>query len=153
MSLIRMQSRTPRLAPWADFDVLQQRLQRLFGEPSLGVVQTLGWVPPVDVTETEKELVVSAELPGLAAEDVDVAIDRDVLTLRGEKKEEKETKGAEQHLWERTYGAFERSFTLPCMVDAGAAKAEFIKGVLTVHLPKAKEEIAKGHKIPIAQAK
>lgn len=151
MTLIKMQPRLPRFAPWADLDTMQQRLQRMFGEPTLGMVQTLGWVPAVDVSETPKELVVTAELPGMEAADVDVAIDRDVLTLRGEKKEEKETKDAERHLWERTYGAFERSFTLPCAVDAPAAKAEFVKGVLTVHLPKAKEEIAKGHKIPIAQ--
>src|SRR5262249_3954954 len=90
------------------------------------------FVPDMDVTETDKEIRVSAELPGVEEKDVDVSLSGETLTIRGEKKAEKEEKYGGRHFLERTYGSFERRFALPCDVDAEHAKAEFKKGVLTL---------------------
>lgn len=95
------------------------------------------FMPRVDVRETDGEVRVSAELPGIDEKEVEISVDGDVLTIKGEKKEEKEEKGEEYYRLERTYGAFRRSVTLPCPVDVDKATASAAKGVLTVVLPKA----------------
>jgi HSP20 family protein len=105
-----------------------------------------GWgafSPQVDVTETDGEIKVSAELPGLGDEDIDVSLSNDVLTIRGEKKEEKEEKGRSYYRAERSYGSFVRSVPLPAEVDADKVDAVFQKGVLTVTLPKTGEARAR----------
>lgn len=96
--------------------------------------------PRVDVVDGETELKISAELPGMDAEDVDLSLTQDVLTIRGEKREESEDRGKEYHRIERSYGSFTRSVPLPCQVDPGAADATFEKGVLTVTMPKTRME-------------
>jgi HSP20 family protein len=95
--------------------------------------------PRVDVVETESEVRVSAELPGLDDQDIDVSLSRDVLTIKGEKKQEKKEKGRNYYRTERSYGSFQRSVPLPCEVDADKVDAVFQKGVLTITLPKAGE--------------
>ncbi|MGH8004831.1 MAG: Hsp20/alpha crystallin family protein [Limisphaerales bacterium] len=97
------------------------------------------WAPVVDVTETKDEVVVRAEVPGMVKEDLTVTLQDNVLTLRGEKKQEKEEKDASFHRMERGYGSFVRSFTLPTLVQADKVKAAYKDGVLTVTLPKAEE--------------
>jgi len=104
--------------------------------------------PRVDVAETDKEVRITAELPGVEEKDVEVSLSRDAITIKGEKREEKEEKGKEQYRMERSYGAFRRSFSLPCEVDADKATASFKKGVLTVMLPKT-AEAAKSKKIEV----
>jgi HSP20 family molecular chaperone IbpA len=106
----------------------------------------------MDIVDSEKELVLVAELPGLEKKDVEIAIEDGVLTLRGEKLEEKKENGAEKkyYLFERTFGSFNRTFTLPRFVDANKISAEFDKGVLKIHLPKTAELETKGRKIEIA---
>lgn len=94
--------------------------------------------PSVDVSETEKNVLVKAELPGLEPKDVDLTIERDTLILRGEKKQESEEKNENYHRVERSYGSFHRSIPLPVKVDAEKVKAKFKNGVLTVTLPKDK---------------
>src|SRR5436189_876875 len=94
------------------------------------------WVPPCDIFETDKELVMKFELPEVKKEEVDVTLENNVLTLRGERKFEEKTDRENYHRVERHYGEFMRSFTLPAFVDAGKIKAEFKDGVLTVTLPK-----------------
>jgi HSP20 family protein len=93
--------------------------------------------PRVDVTETDKEVKVSAELPGLDEKEIDLSLSRDMLTIRGEKRREEEEQGRNYYRAERSYGAFHRSVPLPAPVDADRADAVFRKGVLTVILPKA----------------
>lgn len=113
--------------------------------------QVVGWVPATELTENQDELLLTAELPGLDRKDIDIAVDEGVLTIRGEKAEERK-EGEEDkkyYLWERTYGSFQRSFVLPRNIDATKITAEFEKGVLKVRLPKTAESKAKGRKIEI----
>lgn len=95
-----------------------------------------GFSPRVDVVETDREFRVSAELPGMDERDVEVSISHNTLTIRGEKRAEKEDRGENYYHVERSYGSFHRSIPFPCEVDADKANAVFKKGVLTVTLPK-----------------
>lgn len=104
------------------------------------------FAPKVDVSETEHEVKLTAELPGLDEKDVEVTLEEDAVIIRGEKKEEKEEKKGDVHRMERTYGSFHRVIPLPAAVKADAAKATFKKGVLTVTLTK-KEEAATNRKL------
>ena len=95
--------------------------------------------PQVDVMEDDTQVRVSAELPGLAEKDIEVNLSQNVLTISGEKKQEREEKAESRYRMERSYGAFRRSIRLPCEVDAGKIEATLDKGVLTVTLPKTGE--------------
>jgi HSP20 family protein len=95
--------------------------------------------PSVDLYQTENEIVVKASLPGMKADDIQISVVGDVLTLRGETKMEEEVKEASYHIRERRSGSFARSMPLPSAVQADKAKAEFENGVLTLTLPKAEE--------------
>lgn len=108
------------------------------------------WSPRVDITETDKEFVIKAELPDVAKDDMHVSVDNGVLTIRGEKKQEKEEKGKKFHRIERHYGSFSRSFSLPENVDPSAIKAAFKDGVLDVSLPKTSKKSAKAIKVDVA---
>jgi HSP20 family protein len=142
------------LVPWRpfeDFGALRREmdrvLERFFGEPS-GVERPVGmWTPRINVTEGKDSLAITAELPGLEAKDVEVSISGDMLTIKGEKKQEREEKDEYRHMVERTYGAFSRMVRLPAPVDADKIKASFKNGVLTVTLPKT--EAAKQKPIPV----
>jgi HSP20 family protein len=103
--------------------------------------------PSLDVAETESEVQVTAELPGLSEKDIDVTLVDDTLTIKGEKKEEEKEEGKHFHRVERRYGSFERCLRLPSPVDTKAVSAKFENGVLTITLPKAEE--AKPKKIEI----
>ena len=96
-------------------------------------------MPAVDIIERESDFYIKAELPGVQKEDVKISVQNDVLTIRGEKKQETEKKGENYHRVERTYGSFQRSFTLPASVHSGRIEASFDNGVLTINLPKAEE--------------
>ena len=103
--------------------------------------------PSLDVEETENEVVVKAELPGLTDKDIDVSVVDDTLTIKGEKKHDKEEKGKHYHLVERRYGSFQRCVRLPSSVNSKKASARFKDGVLEITLPKSEE--AKPKKIEI----
>jgi len=105
--------------------------------------------PRVDVTEDDKEVRVTAELPGLGMKDIDLSLDQQVLTIRGEKHTEKQEKSRQMHRVERSYGSFRRDIFLPAEVEADHAEAVFDKGVLTVVLPKPAGSAQSGRKIPI----
>jgi HSP20 family protein len=105
------------------------------------------WYPASDVRETENEFIVRAELPGVAREDVRINLTNNTLSLRGEKKQETEEKKGNWHHVERTYGRFERTFTLPTDVAADRIKARYQDGVLEIVVPKA--EAARPREIPI----
>ncbi|WP_237213286.1 Hsp20/alpha crystallin family protein [Falsiroseomonas oryziterrae] len=108
-------------------------------------------VPAIDVVEAEKEFRITAELPGLDASNVELAVSGDVLTIKGEKKDEREEKTDNYHLSERRFGSFRRSFQLPRGVNRDRVEASFDKGVLTVTLPKTEEAAAQQRKIEIRQ--
>ena len=108
------------------------------------------WTPPVDIQETEKEYIVKADLPDVKKEDVKVEIDEDVLTVEGERNQEKEEKNKRFHRTERTYGKFVRRFALPTHVDGAAVRAEFKDGVLNVHLPKTEAAKPKAIEVKVA---
>jgi HSP20 family protein len=139
------------------FDELENRMRSFFESPlapfdDAFVTQPIGWLPPMDIVESELELILTAELPGLEKKDVEIAVENGVLTLRGEKSEERKEDEPEKkyYLFERSYGSFNRSFTLPRFVDANKIAAEFEKGVLKIHLPKTAETKNTGRKIDIA---
>ncbi len=94
------------------------------------------WSPAVDITEDDKEYLIKAELPEMKKEEVKVTVENGVLSVSGERKLEEEKKGRKFHRVERAYGAFERSFSLPEDASAADVKAEFVEGVLRLHLPK-----------------
>ncbi len=101
------------------------------------------WLPRLDITETDKTVEVKAELPGLESKDIDITLDRDLLVIKGEKKLEEEKKDRYYHRVERRYGAFCRSVRLPAVVKDEKIDATFKNGILTIVLPKVKEEVKK----------
>lgn len=141
---------TRAMSPWNELEQLQDRVNRVFGLNTPFFDEPLAWRPAVNLKEEDNEYILTAELPGMELKDIEVDVDKDTLTLKGEKKyEHEETKEGRWHLYERSYGTFERSFALPRAVEAEKVRAEFEDGVLTVHLPKRKE--AMGRKVEIAK--
>lgn len=155
MAITRYQFRTPGVAPWRELENVSSRLARFFDESQFRTPGEGGgnWIPSVNVAETNENLVLTADLPGMREEDVSIEIENNVLTISGEKMEErKEDEGEGErryHVWEREYGTFRRSFTLPRTVKADEITARFENGVLTIDLPKAAE--AKGRRIEISK--
>lgn len=154
MALVRY---TPHrtFAPWPEFETLTNRLSRIFAEPwdTPEPTGTGTWFPSVNVQEAPDELILTAELPGLLEEDVHVEIENNILTIRGEKREEREEGDEDRrfHVWERRFGSFQRAFTLPRSVQGDSIRAHFENGVLTLHMPKADE--AKSRRIEIKAKK
>jgi HSP20 family protein len=135
-----------------DLENLHERLDRMFRAsfPTIAAEQPTEWLPAIDLKEDDNEFLLTGEFPGLTDKDVRVEVEGNVLTLKGEKKserEEKQEKNGHWHLIERTYGSFQRSFSLPASVEAARIDAKFENGVLTVHMPKRKEATAR--QIPI----
>ena len=105
--------------------------------------------PSVDVTENDKEIKISAELPGMDEKDIDVSLQIDMLTIKGEKKEEKEDKGKDYYKMERSYGSFSRTIPLPVEVETDKVVASFKQGVLSITLPKTAKAVAETKKIAV----
>lgn len=131
-----------RWDPFRDLVSLQDRMNKLF-EDSLARSNTAdqemtmgAWTPAVDIFETSDEVVLKADLPGVEKQDIDLRIEHNRLTLRGERKFLKETTQEDYHRIERSYGTFSRSFQLPFSIDQDRISAEHQDGVLEVHLPK-----------------
>jgi HSP20 family protein len=139
------------------FRSLQREIDHLFddfsrGMPSFGNGDDGFMQMTLDVAETDKTFEVTADLPGAAPEDIDVSLKDDILTIKAEKKAEKEDKKKNYHLHERSYGMFQRSFMLPAGVDSGKIDASFDKGVLRISLPKLPEAEANIRKIAVKSA-
>jgi len=130
-----------RWEPARDFMTLREAMDHLFDDAFTRPLSLRdGWsVPAIDMYQTDEELVVKASIPGFKAENVQISITGDVLTLRGEVKQEEEKKEKAWHIREQRWGSFERSVALPTQVVADKAKAEFENGILIVTLPKAEE--------------
>ena len=132
-----------RWDPFRELEEVSGRLNRFFGQP---LARRTGneeapllaeWAPAMDVQETEHEYLIKADLPEVKKEDVKVGIEEGVLTVEGERKQEKEEQGKKFHRIERSYGKFIRRLALPTEVDEAQVRAEFKEGVLQIHLPKA----------------
>ena len=138
-----------RWDPFRDLTTLQNRLNRVFVAPYNGEDESTysAWMPPVEIFDHEDNLVLRAELPGMSQKDIDLSVENGVLSLRGEKRRERDLKEENVHRAERYYGNFVRTFTLPTTVDVNAIRASYKDGVLEVVLPKA--ETAKSKKIEI----
>jgi HSP20 family protein len=134
-----------RFDPFRDLASMQDRINRIFGDAYLrntedDVLNRGDWRPPVDIYENDKhEIVLRAELPGLKREDLDIRVENNTLTLRGERKHDAEVKQESYHRVERSYGAFSRSFSLPATVNTEKVQATFADGVLTITLPMREE--------------
>jgi HSP20 family protein len=142
---------TVRFAPFVnteDFPTglrhFQDSINRLLSDDG---IQARPWSPAVDIVETENELVLKADVPGVELKDIDIQLENGTLTVKGERKLEKEEKGKGFHRMERSYGSFVRYFTVSDTVDAEHVKADYQAGVLTITLPK--KEIAKPKAIKV----
>jgi HSP20 family protein len=135
-----------RPIPWNHLDALANRMNRIFGDSDLGnLTYTSDWVPPVSVEERNDRILLTAELPGMTEEQVEISLENNVLTISGEKRELREegAEGGKLHLVERSFGSFRRSFTLPRTIRAERITAEFDNGLLNVRLPKADEALSR----------
>ena len=139
-----------RWDPFREFNTLPARLGGFFGRDWETPMSTTTWNPSVDIFENDSEVVVKAELPGMNAKDIDVRLENNVLTLKGERHFEKETKEENYHRVEREYGTFSRSFALPAAVNGDKVSAEYKDGVLKIVLPKKEETKPKPIKIAAA---
>jgi HSP20 family protein len=144
-----------RWDPFRELEDMSERLNRVFARPSVRNtgkenLTVADWMPTVDISETEGEYLIKAELPEVRKEDVKVTVENGVLTLQGERRQEKEEKGKRFHRVERSYGSFVRSFSLPESVDDGAVKAEYKDGVLNLHLPKSEKVKPKAIDVKVA---
>jgi HSP20 family protein len=145
-----------RWDPFRDLLGLQERMNRLFDDSVRNVRQgdealsTSVWTPPVDIYETENEVIVKAELPEVNQKDIEIQVENNTLTLRGERKFDKEVKQENFHRIERSYGTFARSFTLPATIDQEKIRADYKDGILRVVMPKREETKPKQIKVAVS---
>jgi HSP20 family protein len=167
---VKNESKTDRPAEWRPFEGLRREIDRLFDDFQLGSWRSpfsrsvfdiepswrgeISWgkAPAVDVVEKDKAYEITAELPGMDDKDIEVKFADGVLSIKGEKKEEKEEKKKDWYLSERRYGSFQRAFRVPDGVEADKIEANFKNGVLTVNLPKSPEAIKSEKRITINKA-
>ena len=146
MSLVRWD-------PFAEVDTLFNRLMpSAFLRSSLalgGNGKKLEWAPSADISETDKEYVIRAELPAVKKEDVQVTLDEGMITIKGERKQQKEDKNEKFHRIESFYGSFERSFSLPENINADAIRCDSKDGILSVHIPKTETQKQKPKQISV----
>ena len=144
-----------RRDPFRELEDVSDRLNQMFhrsapartnGKETMIVAD---WAPSVDVSETEGEYQIKAEIPDVKKEDVKVTLEDGVLTIQGERKQEKEVKGKRYHRVERSYGRFARSFTLPDVIDEEKVKAEFKDGILNLALPKSEKAKPKAIEVTV----
>jgi HSP20 family protein len=138
--------------PFREVSRLHREMDRLWDDffgPARKAFRPLEaeWAPAVDVSETADKVVIKAEVPGMEAKDIDISLSGDVLTVKGEKKSEREEKKESYHLVERSYGSFTRSLRLPAAVEADKIQANYKRGVLTITCPKKEEAKAKAIEI------
>jgi HSP20 family protein len=156
---------SPARAPeWRPFDSLRNQVDRLFHDFETGFLQSPFYrdvdnlwhrdaafpvTPALDIVEKDSAFEITAELPGLDAKNIELSVSDDVLTIKGEKNEEREEKTKDRYVSERRYGSFRRSVQLPSSVDANKIEANYKSGILTVTLPKSAEAKKKQTAIPI----
>ncbi|MBX3303287.1 MAG: Hsp20/alpha crystallin family protein [Nitrospira sp.] len=145
-----------RWDPFRELEEVSDRLNRMFARPVTRATNgketmiVADWTPSVDISETESEYQIKAEIPDVKKEDVKVTLEDGVLTIQGERKYEKEEKGKKYHRIERSYGSFVRTFSLPDVIDDDKVQAEFKDGVLNLHLPKSEKAKPKAIEVKVA---
>ncbi|HEX2735544.1 MAG TPA: Hsp20/alpha crystallin family protein [Polyangiaceae bacterium] len=142
-----------RWDPFRELEDMNRRFNRMFGLSARGAQENLtipDWHPSVDIAETPETYVIAAELPDVKREDIKVNVENGVLTLKGERKLDREDKGKKFHRVERSYGTFVRAFSLPETVDENTIKAEAKDGVLTVTLQKSAKQKPKTIEVKVA---
>ncbi len=144
------------IVPWKSFGEISRLrremddlFNRIFGETTLSKISFGKWQPLVDISETDTDVVVKAELPGIDAKDVDVSITGDRLIIKGEKQQEKEEKEENRYRSERYYGTYQRVIDLPTLVEEDKTEATYKKGILTITLPKVEKVKKKQIKIKV----
>lgn len=146
-----------RWEPLRDLMTAQREFARLFREAfspqgAEAELSTRSWAPPVNIYETENDIVLKAELPGVDPKDVEIRIEDNTLYLKGERKFEQEVKEQNYHRVERSYGSFARSFSLPNSIMADKVKAEYKDGLLRLTMPKREEAKPKTIKIDVSKS-
>ncbi|HJU06740.1 MAG TPA: Hsp20/alpha crystallin family protein [Nitrospiraceae bacterium] len=145
-----------RWDPFRELEEVSEKLNRVFnrqpvrGEKGKETMTVADWIPTVDISETDAEYLIKAELPEVKKEDVKIMLQEGVLTIQGERAQEREERGKRYHRVERAYGNFARSFTLPDYVDDTKVTAEYKDGVLTLHLPKSEKAKPKAIEVKVA---
>lgn len=130
-----------RYDPLVEVDDFIDRYMRTFNRPLMrrGEAADFDWAPVADISENNDEYIIQMEAPGVEKDDIKISINRDLLTVRGERREKREEGDVKHHRVERSYGSFMRSFSLPPDVDEENVKAEYNDGMLNLHLPKSEE--------------
>lgn len=145
-----------RWNPFHELEEVSDRLNRMLARPAAPgtsgkeTMIVADWTPSVDISETEGEYQIKAEIPDVKREDVKVTLEDGVLTIQGQRKQEKEEKGTKYHRIERSYGSFARTFSLPDVIEIDKVKAEFKDGVLNLHLPKSEKAKPKAIEVKVA---
>jgi len=144
-----------RWEPFRGLNTLQEQVNRLFEDSFAhnrsGQAELASWAPAVDIFETQNELVVKADLPDVQEKDIDVRVENNTLTIRGERKFSNEVHEDNYLRVERAYGSFSRSFSLPNTVNTEGIRADYRNGVLTVSMPKREETKPKQIKISVSE--
>jgi len=144
-----------RWDPFRDLSIMQERMNRMFEDAGRGwrgdePSSTTTWSPAVDIYETENEIHVKAELPEVNQKEIEIQVENNTLTLRGERKFDRELKQENFHRIERPYGTFVRSFTLPTTIDQEKIKADYKDGILRVVMPKREETKPKQIRVAVS---
>jgi len=145
-----------RWDPFRELEEVSDKLNRLFSRPAARrdngqeSMTVADWIPMVDISETDAEFQIKAELPEIRKEDVKITLQQGVLTIQGQRAQEREERGRRYHRIERAYGTFARTFTLPDYVDDTNVKAEFKEGVLILHVPKSEKAKPKAIEVKVS---
>ncbi|NOS78116.1 MAG: Hsp20/alpha crystallin family protein [Nitrospira sp.] len=144
-----------RWDPFRELEEMSDRLNRMVTRPATRTngkeaLTVADWMPTVDISETAGEYVIQAELPEVKKDDVKVTLEEGVLTIQGQRRQEKDEKTTKYHRIERSYGTFVRSFSLPDQVNEGGVKAEFKDGVLNLHIPKSEKAKPRAIEVKVA---
>jgi HSP20 family protein len=128
-----------KFEPLREFENFQNKLQRFFGDfPTMGSEFGQAFTPRIDISEDEKHIYVEAEIPGVKKEEINISLEDNILTIKGEKKSQQEKEDKTYYRSERSYGTFTRSFTLPETINPDSVKANFENGILHIAMEKAK---------------
>ncbi|MCS6291814.1 MAG: Hsp20/alpha crystallin family protein [Nitrospira sp.] len=144
-----------RWDPFRELEEMSDRLNRMVVRPATKTngkeaLTVADWMPTVDISETAGEYVIQAELPEVKKDDVKVTLEEGVLTIQGQRRQEKDEKTTKYHRIERSYGTFVRSFSLPDQVNESGVKAEFKDGVLNLHIPKSEKAKPRAIEVKVA---
>lgn len=145
-----------RWDPFRELEDVSDRLNRMFAGPATQMPSgketmiVADWTPSVDISETEGEYQIKAEIPDVKKGDVKITLEDGVLTIQGQRKQEKKEQNTKYHRIERSYGSFARTFSLPDVIDVEKVKAEFKDGVLHLHLPKSEKAKPKTIEVKVA---